>query len=185
MKFLNAALICTALVACGGGASTPAVEVVTPSGVTQFTTLNLNALDNYATPTLPVYYNDTSVTALDNSPLNNAITNKVATLGRVLFYDKSLSINDTISCSSCHQQATGFDDPRLFSVGFSGAAFTTAHAMRMGNIRYSQPGSMFWDRRAVSVEAQASQPIEHAVEMGFVAGVGGINALITKLNATA
>jgi cytochrome c peroxidase len=185
MKFFIAALICTALVACGGGASNPAVEVVTPSGVTQFTTLNLNALDNYATPTLPVYYNDTSVTALDNTPLNNAITNKVATLGRVLFYDKSLSINDTISCSSCHQQATGFDDPRRFSVGFSGAAFTTAHAMRLGNIRYSQPGSMFWDRRAVSVEAQASQPIQHAVEMGFVAGVGGINALITKLNATA
>ena len=132
-----------------------------------------------------MYYSDTSVTGLDNTPIDNVITNKVATLGRVLFYDKSLSINDTISCSSCHQQASGFDDPRRFSVGFSGAAFTTAHAMRLGNIRYSQPGSMFWDRRAVSVEAQASQPIQHAVEMGFVAGVGGINALITKLNATA
>ena len=185
MKILNAALICTALVACGGGSSTPATEVVAPTGVTQFTTLNLNALDNYSTPTLPVYYSDTSVTGLDNTPIDNVITNKVATLGRVLFYDKSLSINDTISCSSCHQQASGFDDPRRFSVGFSGAAFTTAHAMRLGNIRYSQPGSMFWDRRAVSVEAQASQPIQHAVEMGFVAGVGGINALITKLNATA
>src|SRR6476659_7242897 len=38
----------------------------------------------------------------DNMPANNPITNDGVTLGRVLFYDKNLSINRSISCSSCH-----------------------------------------------------------------------------------
>lgn len=181
-------ITCLGLVSCGGGSSTNtgsqvATSVVTPAGVVEFTTLSLSNLANYAAPVLPAYY-DATVAALDNTPANNAISDKVATLGRVLFYDKRLSINDSISCSSCHQQANGFDDPRQFSKGFSGLEFTTAHAMRLGNIRYYQPGSMFWDKRAASVEAQASQPIQHAIEMGFVSSEGGIPALITKMNAS-
>ena len=177
------------LVACGGGSSTTsstnaANAIATPAGVSAFTTLNFNALANYAAPVLPAYY-DATVSVLDNTPANNAISDKVATLGRVLFYDKGLSINNTISCSSCHQQANGFDDTERFSTGFSGVAFATAHAMRLGNVRYYQPGSMFWDKRAASVEAQASQPIQHPIEMGFTAAAGGIPALITKLNASA
>ena len=39
--------------------------------------------------------------------IQNPITDKGATLGRVLFYDKNLSRNNTVSCSSCHQQAFG------------------------------------------------------------------------------
>ncbi|WP_353205804.1 cytochrome c peroxidase, partial [Sphingomonas sp.] len=68
--------------------------------------------------------------------------------------------------------------------GVSGAAFTNAHAMRLGNIRYYRPGNMFWDKRAASVEAQASQPIQNAIEMGWDSAAGGIPALITKMNAT-
>lgn len=183
LLFLFSAL----LVGCGGGsstASTPTQSATTSAGITEYTTLSLSNLSNYAAPVLPAHY-DATTSAQDNTPANNAISNKVATLGRVLFYDKRLSINDTISCSSCHQQANGFDDPRRFSVGFAGASFTTAHAMRLGNVRFYQPGSMFWDKRAASVELQASQPIQHAVEMGFVAGVGGIPALIAKMNASA
>jgi cytochrome c peroxidase len=180
--------MCLGLASCGGGSTSntnteTTTELITPASVSAITTLNLSALANYAAPVLPAYY-DGTVLALDNTPNTNVITNKVATLGRVLFYDKRLSINDSISCSSCHQQSVGFDDPRRFSVGFSGSAFTDAHAMRLGNVRYYQPGSMFWDKRTASVELQASQPIQHPVEMGFVAGVGGINALITTLSAT-
>jgi cytochrome c peroxidase len=43
---------------------------------------------------------------------------------------------------------------------------------------------MFWDKRAASVEAQASQPIQNAVEMGWDTAAGGIAALIAKMNAT-
>jgi cytochrome c peroxidase len=57
----------------------------------------------------------------------------------------------------------------------------TAHAMRLGNSRYYRPGDTFWDRRADSLEAQASQPIQNAIEMGFDATHGGFAAVITKL----
>jgi cytochrome c peroxidase len=55
---------------------------------------------NYANQTVPVYITK------DNTPVDNEITVLGATLGRVLFYDKRLSRNNTISCSSCHNQAT-------------------------------------------------------------------------------
>ena len=182
---------------CGGdttsssAAPTVTIAAVTPppppatpiSGIVDFTTIDVNRLDNYANPVLPAYY-DATVAALDNSPNNNPINDRVATLGRVLFYDKRLSVNDTTACSSCHQQANGFDDPNRFSTGFSGTAFTSAHAMRLGNIRYYRPGTMFWDKRAASLELQVSQPIIHPVEMGFDATHGGINALLTKLAAS-
>ncbi|WP_404368053.1 cytochrome-c peroxidase [Sphingomonas sp. MMS24-J45] len=161
----------------------PAATSATPTGVADFTTVDFAAIANYASPTLPAYY-DATVAADDNTPAGNAITDRVATLGRVLFYDKRLSTNDTTSCASCHQQANGFTDPRRFSTGVSGAAFTTAHAMRLGNIRYYRPGSMFWDKRAASVEAQASQPIQNVIEMGWDGAAGGLPALITKMNAT-
>lgn len=137
----------------------------TVSAIAQTTTINVNSLAEYASPVLPAHY-ASNTTALDNTPPNNRIDNRVATLGRVLFYDRKLSINGSTACASCHVQALGFDDPNRFSRGFAGGTFTTAHAMRLGNLRYWQPGTMFWDRRAPTLEAQASQPIIHPVEMG-------------------
>lgn len=180
-------VIAFSLAGCGGDsrvATTGPTASVTPSSVASFTTLDLGAVANYASPVLPAYY-DSTVTALDNTPGNNAINDRVATLGRVLFYDKRLSINDTISCSSCHQQAIGFSDPLRFSIGFAGTAFTAAHSMRLGNVRFYQPGTMFWNKRAATLEAQASQPIINSVEMGFVPALGGIAALITKMQSIA
>lgn len=174
-----------ALTACGGGSSgnsTTTTTVVTTTAVTTALTLNLSALDNYAAPTLPAYF-DATVTALDNTPPANVVNNRTATLGRVLFYDKNLSFNNTVSCASCHQATAGFSDPARFSTGFSGSAFSTAHSMRLGNIRFYRPGSMFWDKRTASVELQASQPIQNAIEMGFDATHGGIAALLPKLQA--
>lgn len=197
-----AALAASALVSCSSGGSssgggtvvaasvtptpTPAAPIPTPtptSAVVTFTTLDLAALANYA-PVLPAYY-DNTVNGDDNTPAGTTLDNRIATLGRVLFHDRRLSTNDTISCSSCHQQAQGFTDPRRFSSGINGAAFTTAHSMRLGNVRYWRPGTMFWDRRAASVEAQASGPITNPVEMGWDAAAGGIAALITKMNGVA
>ncbi len=178
----------TATNSAGTGPSSQALNVTptagsTPTSVSDILTVNFDALLNYSSASLPAYY-DATVTPLDNTPPGNQISDRQAMLGRVLFYDRRLSVNDTIACSSCHQQARGFTDPARFSVGFSGAAFTTAHAMRLGNVRYYRPGSMFWDRRAASVEAQVSQPIQNPVEMGWDTNAGGIAALITKLNAT-
>ncbi len=170
-----------ALAACGGGGS--ARQSATPEGVAKLTTIDFANVANYSAPTLPVYF-DRTVSALDHSPASNPINDRVATLGRVLFYDLRLSTNDRASCASCHQQAFGFTDSMRFSNGISSAATTDFHAMRLGNLRYWKPGSTFWDRRASSVEAQASHPFHSLVEMGWGGAAGGFDSLIRKMGAT-
>jgi cytochrome c peroxidase len=179
---LGVSALTLALAACGGGGG--ARQSATPAGIAKFTTIDFANIADYSAPRLPAYF-DRTVKALDNSPVSNAINDRVATLGRVLFYDLRLSTNDRASCASCHQQALGFTDPMRFSNGISGAATTDFHAMRLGNLRYWQPGSTFWDRRAVSVEAQASHPFHSLVEMGWGGAAGGFDALTRKMAATA
>jgi cytochrome c peroxidase len=95
----------------------------------------------------------------------------------VLFYDKRLSANQTISCASCHQREHGFSDGRRFSVGLNGG-LTSRNAMGLTNARYYQRRHFFWDERANTLEDQVLQPIQNAVEMGMT-----LPALITRLNA--
>ena len=173
---LTVSVLALALAACDRPSDTPA-------GVAEFTTIDFANVANYSNPNLPAYFDET-VAALDNSPAANGINDRVATLGRVLFYDLRLSTNDRASCASCHQQALGFTDSMRFSNGIIGAATTDAHAMRLGNLRYWQPGTAFWDRRAASVEAQTSQPFHSLVEMGWGGAAGGFDDLIRKMSAT-
>lgn len=170
-----------ALAACGGGEGVQ--RSATPTGVAQHTIIDFANVADYSASTLPAYF-DQTVRALDNSPASNSIDDRVATLGRVLFYDLRLSTNDRASCASCHQQALGFSDSMRFSNGISGAATTDFHAMRLGNLRYWKPGTTFWDRRAASVEAQASQPFHSLVEMGWGGAAGGFDALTRKMART-
>ncbi|SOD82882.1 cytochrome c peroxidase [Spirosoma fluviale] len=107
-----------------------------------------------------------ALVATDNSPANNPITNDGATLGRVLFYDKNLSLNRTVSCGSCHKQASAFDDDVALSKGFANAR-TTRNSMSLLNLRFYKSGRMFWDERVPTVEKQALQPIQNSLEMGL------------------
>ena len=130
---------------------------------------------NYATQPIPNYINR------DNTPGNNPITDLGATLGRVLFYDKRLSRNDTISCASCHQQERAFSDLSVASTGVAGT--TGRHSMRLVNARFSAEEHFFWDERAPTLEAQTTQPIQDHVEMGFSGTDGdpGFSDLVDKL----
>ena len=107
-----------------------------------------------------------ALVATDNTPVGNAITNDGATLGRVLFYDKNLSKNNTIACGSCHKAASLFSDNAQFSGGFAGG-LTSRHSMALLNVRFYQSGKMFWDERSPSLENQVLQPIQNSVEMGL------------------
>ena len=158
-------------------APTPAANTLSAASLA-YLNLDLKTLANYARPSLPSYYAGVP----DTTPANSPVTDAGATLGRVLFNDKRLSINGAVSCASCHQQSIGFTDSRALSLGFAGA-LTTKHTMRLGNVRYYAPGTMFWDKRAVSIEAQASGPLTSGTEMGFDTAHGGITALASSMSA--
>lgn len=121
---------------------------------------------NYAAPVLPVRFLQQPILGQDNTSATNLTTDAGATLGRVLFYDKRLSTNQTISCASCHQQAHGFSDPRTFSEGFNGG-LTGRNSMGLSNARWYQRKKFFWDERAATLEDQTLMPIQNSVEMGM------------------
>ena len=132
---------------------------------------------NYASPELPASFLVQPILGQDNTPASNPVTNAGALLGRVLFYDKRLSFNQTISCSSCHQPEHGFTDGRRFSVGFNGG-LTGRNSMGLTNARWYQRRNFFWDERAATLEDQVLQPIQNAVEMGMT-----LTDLVARLSA--
>lgn len=170
--------------ACGGTAPPTAPITADPfAAVTSALTIDPRALPSYAGRALPPYYTPAVLQREDRTPLDNPITDAGATLGRVLFFDRALSINNTVSCASCHAPAAGFGDTARFSLGFDGVRRTSAHSMRLANARFNGAGDFFWDRRAPTLEAQVVQPIQDPLEMGFDAARGGLPALTTKLAA--
>src|SRR4051812_27849170 len=52
----------------------------------------------------------------DYSATSNA-SSSIITLGRVLFYDKTLSVSGLVACASCHKQGAGFADTKSLSAG--------------------------------------------------------------------
>jgi cytochrome c peroxidase len=136
-----------------------------------------SSLYNYANPSLPANYLVAPISTTDNTPGTNPVTDLGAQLGRVLFYDKRLSTNQTVACASCHQPAHGFADPRTVSVGFNGS-LGTRNAMSLSDARYYSRGHFFWDERASTLESQTLQPIQNPVEMGM-----SLPTLVTRLSA--
>lgn len=121
-------------------------------------TIDLSSLFNYSNQTIPTYITK------DNTS-SNPITDEGATLGRVLFYDKNLSSNNTIACASCHKQEFAFGDTAIASIGLNGT--TGRHSMRLINARFSDEVKFFWDERAATLEDQTTMPIQDHIEMGF------------------
>ena len=104
------------------------------------------------------------------------ISNDVATLGRVLFYDKILSIDNTISCGSCHHQSLGFADQARLSVRFDNQ-LTDRNAPPISNLY--DDNLLFWDGRSTSINDLVLRPIRNHKEMGME----DLNFLIAKVKA--
>ncbi len=142
------------------------------------TNIDPTNLTNYANQTRPAY-----IGGKDNTG-GNTITNAKATLGRVMFYDKNLSFDNTIACGSCHKQKFAFGDTAIASPGVAGG-ITARHTMRLINARYAVETKFFWDERAATLEIQTTQPIQNHAEMGFsgLSGRPGLANLLTKLQS--
>lgn len=84
-------------------------------------------------------------------------------LGRILYHDTRLSVDNTVSCASCHGLNTGGVDNKQYSEGVYGQ-FGGVNAPTVYNAVYNFV--QFWDGRAATLELQAAGPPLNPVEMG-------------------
>ncbi|MCB0738328.1 MAG: c-type cytochrome [Bacteroidetes bacterium] len=85
-------------------------------------------------------------------------------LGRKLFYDAILSVNNTISCASCHLSYTAFTHvDHALSHGVYDS-IGTRNSLAILNVAWSN--SFMWDGAINHIEVQALAPINHPLEMG-------------------
>lgn len=101
-----------------------------------------------------------------NIPEDNPLTLEKIELGKLLYFDKRLSMDNTISCATCHNPNPnmGWADGQPASVGIRGQRGTRS-APTVINATYML--SQFWDGRAPTLEEQAKGPFINPVEMGM------------------
>lgn len=104
------------------------------------------------------------------------ITNAGAALGRVLFYDKILSIDNTVSCGSCHHQSLAFADANPLSIGID-QQLTDRNAPPISNLY--DDNLLFWDGRSTSIDDLVLRPIRNHKEMGMES----MEFLVTKIKS--
>ncbi len=114
-------------------------------------------------------------------------TPEVGNLGRTLFYDKALSVNNGVSCGSCHKQALAFSDNHQFSTGFENRK-TTRNTQPIQNLSaLSTDGpfvgngqALFWDGRQRFLHDMVLEPVGNHIEMGMRSELD----LVDKLSAS-
>ena len=95
-------------------------------------------------------------------PEANPITTEKIEQGRRLFFDRRLSRDESIACSSCHDPARAFSDGRSTAIGVFGRE-SRRNAPALINRGYGR--LFFWDGRVRSLEEQVLKPIEDSNEM--------------------
>jgi cytochrome c peroxidase len=92
--------------------------------------------------------------------------NDTATLGRVLFYDKNLSLNNQVACGSCHKQQFAFAENKSFSQGlFNGYTSRNSSAIISSINRFANGHNRFWDGRAANTDTAVFMPVMNDLEM--------------------
>jgi cytochrome c peroxidase len=119
---------------------------------------------------------------LPNVPRDNPMTKEKVELGRYLFYDKRLSLNQTQSCATCHKQELAFTDGRAHGLGSTGQRHPRG-PMSLANVAYS-PALTWANPNVRTLESQALVPMfgEDPVELGMT---GKENLLVQRLKAVA
>lgn len=96
-------------------------------------------------------------------PEDNPMTAEKVELGKMLYFDKRLSKDGTISCATCHDPLMAWTEHKPTSTGI-GAQVGGANSPTVINSAYAT--TQFWDGRAKTLEEQALGPIENPIEMG-------------------
>lgn len=113
-------------------------------------------------------------------PAANPTTAAKADLGRHLFYDTRLSLDGSMSCASCHEQARAFTDGRAVATGVTGQT-TPRNAMSLANVAYFPV--LTWSNPLLHhLEQQALVPLigQDPVELGLA---GAEEKMVERLSA--
>jgi len=113
-------------------------------------------------------------------PEHNPMTEAEFELGRHLFHDPRLSLNETQSCASCHVEELAFTDGKPRSVGSTGEVHPRG-SMSLGNSAYAS--TLTWaNPNLTRLEDQALIPLfgEHPVEMGMAGQEGELLRRLTS-----
>lgn len=95
---------------------------------------------------------------------DNPVTPEKVALGKALYYDNRLSMNNTQSCNTCHNLATFGVDNRPTSPGDNGKPGTRNSPTTLNSaLHFVQ----FWDGRMKDVEEQAGGPVMNPAEMNM------------------
>lgn len=97
-------------------------------------------------------------------PKDNPQDEAKVELGRMLYFDKRLSADNTVSCASCHDPKFGWSNNDATAVGVGGQRGGRS-APTIINSAYQK--FQFWDGRAGSLEEQALGPIANPIEMNL------------------
>lgn len=102
-------------------------------------------------------------------PSTNPMTNEGVYLGRMLFYDSTLSLNKKFSCASCHKQQYAFGDNTKFSKNVLG--YTVRNTPPLMNLGMNQDivnsKKYFWDGRQGSIEDAVDDAFNHELRPDF------------------
>lgn len=97
-------------------------------------------------------------------PENNPLTEDKVALGKSLFFDKRLSLDESLSCATCHDPQMAFSDRNARSKGVGGRT-GERRTPRIVNRVYGT--SFFWDGRVARLEDQVLEPLLNPNEMGM------------------
>jgi cytochrome c peroxidase len=109
------------------------------------------------------------------TPSDNPITDEKVELGRKLFFDKRLSVNNTVACATCHVPEYAFTDRLQVSRGIEGRE-TERNSPSILNSAFLK--TVMFDAHLPSLEMQVIVPIQEHTEMG-----NNMKELIQKLRA--
>lgn len=100
--------------------------------------------------------------AIKPLPLNQQLPQQIVALGEKLFHDPILSVNNSVSCATCHQLEFGGDDNLPVAVGVNGQT-GSLNSPSVFNSAFNQ--SQFWDGRSDTLAEQIEGPIHNPREM--------------------
>lgn len=96
-------------------------------------------------------------------PEDNPMTPEKIELGKMLYFDKRVSKDGSVSCATCHDPTMAWAEHTPTSTGIH-KQVGERNSLTVINAAYAS--AQFWDGRAATLEEQATGPVENSIEMG-------------------